>query len=277
MKLAVVYGGSQGVRELRAGPLAQHLGCPLFDASEDLPGRFDTIVLVKRPLRLADSIRSMCDRLIWDPLDCWRPKQARKQQAAEFWQIECAALQPDALIATSPSCRSAMLHTGIPVEIIPHAADPRIDGSWGNPDGPVVYYGYPQFAGPVMAQLFDAACDIGRVFVPVDHRTTGIDAIRGASLHICLRWKPHDYELNRLCKPLVKLENAAAAGVPVLASGHDCITSQRPDAYAISHKKCDFAKLLNEAMWGGPLGNPYTMDRYVADMERVIMEARSDQ
>ena len=57
---------------------------------------------------------------------------------------------------------------------------------------------------------------------------TPAPAMLNRALEKALRLAPHDTPLNRWCKPQVKLENAAAAGCPVLASGHPSVTSLRP-------------------------------------------------
>lgn len=270
MRIAVACGGSTGVHKLRAEPLAKHLGCPLFDTSQPITGRFDTIILIKRPLGEVSSIRKACERLIWDPLDCWRHTRKNLIDPARYWQMECESVRPDELIATSPACLGTMQATGLPVSLVPHACDPSIEPTWYNRHGPIVYYGYPSFIGPVMADLFDAAWAIGRRFVPVDFRVSPVSVLKGACLHLCLRMRPHDYPLNRFCKPQVKLENAAAAGAPVMVSGHPCAASLRSEAFCISHKRPRWARLLRQAIDSPRLSDPYTMEKYLSDLDRVI-------
>lgn len=272
MRIAIAFSGSDAVQKLRVEPLARHLDCPVIDLADGFKDRFDTLILVKKPHGNFEAIRKACDRLIWDPLDCWAHGEGRKSQdVPAFWKKKVAESGCDELIATSPACRLTMLPTGLPVHLVPHACDERIDPSWGNPDGPVVYYGYPDFIGPVAMDIYNACASLGREFVMYDFRTSPLELIKGASAHICLRWEPHDYPLNQFCKPVVKLENAAAAGVPVMASKHSSVTSLWPDAYAMGHFRVDWPRRINKLLTRiPPLSGPYTTDRYVNEMQRVV-------
>jgi hypothetical protein len=226
-----------GAFRMRGIPVAQAFGWDLIDTTagpEALSrrSRYDTIILVKYHHGCAGQLRRSCRRLIYDVLDAW-PRDSIAEPAL-FWQQCRNDVGFDDIVVTTPSALQSAIDALPPerVHLLPHHADPRIPGDWYDKRGPIVYAGHRRFVRISKPTLLEAARRLGREFV-VAHGGRGWRCLRGASLAVALRLPPTDTPLNRIAKPAVKLENAAAAGLPVLASNHPCVTSVRPEVYSV--------------------------------------------
>lgn len=232
MKVAVCGSISLGGVKMRGRAMAAALGWQFRDVARDRYEKTDVTILVKSPLAARrEALRATCDRLIWDPLDCWSQKNI---PPLEFWRRAIDELQPDDVLLTTPSAIDCVLlalagHPRPPrLHLVPHQCDARVEDVESNPAGWVVYAGAMQYAKFGVAAM-RAACElIGRrmVFSSGDEAWRGL---HGASLVLAPRLPPSAFPLNRLCKPQVKLENAAALGLAVLATDCPCVTSLRPE------------------------------------------------
>jgi len=106
---------------------------------------------------------------------------------------------------------------------------------------------------------------------------TDLDMLRGASLVVAVR-NNHDYELNRWCKPQIKLENAAVAGLPVLASDHPCITTDFPDGPVTNQLDTldDWVIAIQTALRGPRLTNRgFNDDWYVSKIDALCSDLQN--
>ena len=142
----------------------------------------------------------------------------------------------------------------------------RVFGGMGleGSDGPVVYSGAKRYIQSELAAIKKACKDLDRRLV-LESGKGPPHRLRGASLVLHLRLAPHDTPLNRWCKPQVKLENAAAAGCPVLASGHPSVTSLRP---GVPTAHGSWAESIAHALSQAPLANPVSLE----DHRRLIRQ-----
>ena len=202
---------SYGAVRMRGVAVAAAMGAPFADLKAGVPSA-DVVVLVKRcPEGVAAELRRSCRVLIWDPLDSWISDNA---QDVGYWSRMRDKLGFDVIVSTSPSCSDAMWASGARVHMLPHHADPRI-GHWVDPKGPVVYCGGMQYVMGAVKAIAAAAKAVGHEFL-VHEGNEAWKGLKRAALCVHMRVAPHDYELNRLCKPQVKAENAMAARVPVV-------------------------------------------------------------
>ena len=277
-KTGVVVGPSSfGSFQMRGKPLAEHLQFP----SQNSRGRvrltrnFDVGLIIK-----ADSppvMREKCRRLIWDPLDPWyADPRAMRMHPADYWRAKHRKLGFDEIIATSPACEETM-RAGLPdsvrVWMVPHHSDPRIEPSWYDPNGPIVYAGARYFVDSARREIEEAAKRIGREVV-FDHDHHAWKRLRGASLSLCLRLPPYNVPLNRHCKPQVKVANAAAAGIPVLTTDDPCTTSLYEDVVAapVEHflSVDQLGKDLERALASEPPKARFTETDWLARMKEVV-------
>lgn len=226
MKIAVVGRRGLGGVVMRGSDVARINGWHFFDLSQ-LPHRchFDAVLLVKYHLGLAAQVRSACDRLIFDPLDCWESDDPRSTPQ-EFWSRMHNDLHFDDILATSPA-GAEVLSECLPdcrVHLLPHHSDPRIVPDWYSPVGPIVYAGGENYIASQAAEIQQACDRIGRQLILDCNRRPTL-SLKGAALHLHPRFPPTDSMLNRFCKPQVKAANAAAAATPILATAHPCFTS----------------------------------------------------
>lgn len=264
--------------KMRGVAVADKLGVPFVDLSE-LSGRYDTLVLVKywthgRDHDYSKVLRRSCERLIFDPLDVFSSTKPLAEPS-EFWRWCWKRLQFNDLIATSPACADSMV-SGVPslmpepvqFHLLPHHADPRIGPDWYNPRGPVVYAGGLRFIQSALVEI-QAACDrLGRRLL-LDYNKDCWRRLQGAALALHLRLPPEDTPLNRYCKPQVKLENAAAAGLPCLATADPCVMS-----LDIPHIVAASGDFFGDIRWSlenaAPLTNPVTLDHHCARMAQLL-------
>lgn len=266
MKAAFIGRRGLGGVTMRAAPTAKALGLPLVDCKDFSPSSFwDTLVVCKYWPDV--DLKGRCGRLIWDPLDAW---ESTKPHAApvEFWRWAHSKLRFDAIVATSPAAADTMRAALPDVEIImsPHHADPRIEADWYDPDGPIVYAGGIRFIDSAIPALTEAARRLGRKFI-VDTDRECWKSLKGAALSLCLRLPPCDGEINRTCKPTVKVENTAAAGLCCLASDHPSITSLRPE---ITVPRGSWESAILSALEAGPLKNPVRIEKHIDIMGKAI-------
>jgi len=270
--------------KMRGVAVADKLGVPFVDLSE-LSGRYDTLVLVKYWTHGKDSdyakiSRRSCTRLVFDPLDVFSGTKPDAEPSL-FWSWCWNRLHFDDLIATSPACAETMetaraSHGDVPAPFVihqaPHHADPRVGPDWYNPNGPVVYAGGVRFIASALPRI-QAACDrLGRRLL-LDYRRDCWERLKGAALALHLRLPPEDTPLNRHAKPQVKLENAAAAGVPCLATPDPCVTSLREVRGGLTaHREHnpDWQSLIDDSLDGDTLSNPVTLDHHCARMARIL-------
>ena len=256
-----------GVR-MRGISVAQALGVPFYDL-RDLSkiDRAGTLILVKYHDRYGELIRQKCERLIYDPLDAWLKTRYHDAQSSEFWRWTRQELHFDEIIATSPACAETMRAAlpSVPLHLAPHHADPTITPGY-KATGHVVYAGAVRYI-KAEKRAIKACCRLlGRKLVIEAAKQTP-KSLNGASLMLHLRLKPHDTHLNRYCKPQVKLENAAAAGLPVVASDHPCTTSLRPEV--VRHAG-DWERSIRDGLATEPLRNPVKLKDHVAHLRKIL-------
>lgn len=272
MKVAIIGNRSLGGVVMRGQHVAQRLGILCYSLAEiDRIPHHDVLILVKYHNDFGAQIREKCDRLIYDPLDCWSSlAKWRNRDPVDFWRWTRAQLGFDEIIATSPACAETMTESlpTVPVHILPHHADPRVGPNWYHPDGPVVYAGGIRFLGS-HAQAIEWACNkLGRQFV-ADVGRACERSLKGASLCLNLRMSPENTDLNVMCKPQVKSENAAAAGLPMLATYDPCCYSLRPEA-AYFNEGLSWKDNIERALGSAPLSDPVTLDEHAAGIERIL-------
>ena len=81
------------------------------------------------------------------------------------------------------------------VHLVPHQCDNRIQPTWRDPEGPVVYSGLSKFIASGLDRIHEACRLIGKRFVMAPE----CDVLQGAALVLSLRLAPWNDELNRRC------------------------------------------------------------------------------
>lgn len=269
MRVAFVGKRGLGGVVMRGQSVAKKMGVEFLDVSEFPTKRaYDCIVLVKYWLGKASAIRKSCDRLIFDPLDCWMSTKPRAVPD-RFWKWCMNELSFDDIIATSKACAVTMDKVGATIHLLPHHCDGRVTADFYDPLGPVVYSGGLQFVRPEVNNIRDACAHLGKKFVIRSGRGCQ-EALEGASLCLHLRLWPEDTMLNKWCKPQVKLENAKAAGLPMLATRHPCVSSSVCEGVVWSQNYSDWAERVAAALEAPRLKDPMTLDRHVSVIENII-------
>ncbi len=270
MRVAFTGRAGLGGAMMRGKAVSQVLGVPFVETEGvSTQDRIDTLVLVKY-WGDPDELRGKCDRLIFDPLDCWSSfREWLDAEPADFWRWTHRVLRFDEIIATSPACARVMRDAlpRVPVHLAPHHADPAISPSCYAPKGSVVYAGRLRYIESELRSIQKACKRLGRRLVVEKAKWTPT-CLEGASLFLHLRLPPTDTPLNRHCKPQVKLENAAAAGLPVLASPDPCVTSLRP---GVTESSDDWERGIEAALRSEPLANPVSLDEHARTMERILL------
>lgn len=274
MKVAIA-GAKGGSFELRGRMVAERLKWDVIELTTKPPKidrKYDLIVLVKYDHSHASLLRSACKYLWWDALDAfstWAPHTT----AEEFWTWAQIRIGCDAIIATSPACAESMSGIGVPVFMLPHHSDPRVEPIAHDLAGDVVYWGARQYIDsglPIIAQ----ACDrIGRTF-RIDETSGPWTCDRSVSVALHLRLPPFDSDVMRRCKPQVKLANAAAARIPVLATDDPCATSLCPEVTTVTREQCQdvdaLALALSRAIDGRSPSAAVTLGDHCRELSRLI-------
>jgi hypothetical protein len=274
MRVAVVGRTGLGGMVMRGDPVAKALGASVLDVKPFTPkGHYDVILLVKYHGGFASRVRESCDRLIYDPLDCWGEAE-RWVDPVQFWKHKFQELRFNDILATSPACQSLMREalSETNIHLAPHHADPAVNPDWHDPTGPIVYAGGSNYVMSGIVQIRRACQRIGREF-RIDLNRSALKSLRGCSLMLNPRLPPFDSPLNRYCKPQVKAENCAAAGMRMLASDDPCVTSWRDVPVATTDEWLDDEKLerrIKAAFDSPPLSNPVTLQSHVEFLRSIL-------
>lgn len=264
------YGGTK----MRGALLARHLKTKLVHPSKVGGLQRRDIVYYIKDGACGKAIRRTAHRLIYDPLDVfYRTRHTR--EPTDYWQAQHHEIQFDDIIATSPACFELMVSCMPPevkVHLVPHQCDMRIKSNWYNPEGPIVYAGITAFIKEKLPEIKEACKRLGRPFIHANPQGT----LKGASLALALRCAPYNTKVNRYCKPQIKIENAAAAGLPMVTTDDPATLSQRPEL-AIYAVPTDFtAEQLYEAMQralkGTSLQDPYTDRDFLEDIDKILKQ-----
>lgn len=261
---AIIGRSEMGGVKMRGVDIAVRAGLQFFDSRMLPPGRYGTLIIVKYWPDNIREIRSRCDRLILDPLDCWCQTQPQ-MKPQEFWRWCKEQTGCDAMVATAPSVAETMKSCGVEVLYAPHHADPRVGTDWYNPDGPVVYAGGGRYLGSEVKAIEAACARLGRDFVSRQDADCW-QALQGAALALSCRFGPERTPLNIWCKPGVKLANAARAGIPVLAT-HDPAVFTLCDVEMVTG---DWEADIAAALKSPPCNAPHAIDDY-ANLLRAIL------
>lgn len=286
MRVGVIGPTTYPSFRIRGAPLAAAHGWETLDVSQPIPGRFDVLWLVKRrPGADLEAVRRACDRLIVDPLDWWSSPPTADY--VTWWNALYNEIIFDEVVVTSPAgheCFCAWLLgfwlSGMQLgphhprcHLLPHPCDGRIAGDWHDPHGPIVYAGSRCFLGdPAPWQA--AAAKLGRELRIDYSQHNAWRSLRGAALQLCVRVPPHDCEWNRWNRPQIKLENSAAAGVPLIYNGHPCETSLHPNHPAVHPAQLGdvdwLAGELDQALTSGPPRTCYRPEHFHAEALQIV-------
>lgn len=266
MKIAVTGNPKLGGVQMRGESLANACGWDFIPLHKLKPSdQFDLLILVKY-WKDATLLRAIARRLVWDCLDSWEGLDQGHQHPQDFFRWARKRLAFDELISTSPRCQREMQNglPGVKVHLLPHHADPRIQGDWYWPGGPAVYAGAERF---ILEKPMANACwdHLQRPFV-VNYSRDCWESLRGASYAVIGRCGATNHLLNDLCKPQVKLENALAAGLPIFGrldtAGVSVLAPRKPDG-----------STLEIIPTGGPLG---TLEIHPAGASPVTLAASAE-
>jgi hypothetical protein len=269
-EIAVVGSESFGGVRMRGRLLAEHLACKLIaPQGVERMARRDTIIAVKGGF-CPKTVRARCDRLIFDPLDVFAGSNSHSDPAS-YWRSAYKQLRFDDILATSPACYDVMrgaLPASVAVHLVPHASDSTIEPDWRRPDGPVVYTGLRRFVDSGIDRIRQACRLIGKEL------TIGkdCDALQGAALALALRLPPYDTELNRYCKPQIKLANAAAAGLPAVSTDCPAALSLYPEmpSVPVNFSARQLAEAMQQSLAGPGLPRVFYERDYLAAMDRLL-------
>lgn len=263
--------------QMRGLPLQRELRWPHQDSRKPLKldGQYDTALVVK--WYYPKELRKRTERIIWDPLDSyWNRPREIGLKPSDYWKCAHYDLQFDEVVATSPACAATMragLPTSVKVHIVPHAADSRIDSTWHDSDGPVVFAGcmaWLKSPAPIKA-----ACKrIGKRFV-LDKSFHSWKSLKGASLQLCIR-TARCYSLHWYCKPQIKMANSAAGGIPAVSTDIQAATSLWPEAVTCHPQDANnpqtLAAHMLRALDSPPPQQQFTEADWIATM-KVILNA----
>lgn len=275
MRIAVAGREGMGGFEMRGRLIAALMGwevIPLVRGRTPKIKRYDAIVLVKYDLEHAIALRSSCGLLVWDALDAFS-QWGKNNQAVPFWR-HCAGRIPfDAIIATSPECE-AVMREALPshhVWHLPHSADPRVDPIDWSHDGDVVYWGGGQYIASGVPMIQRACKQLGRRFV-LDESKGPWRASAPVSCVLHLRLPPTNSDVARRCKPQIKLANAAAAELPILATNDPCVTTLDQHVRTITPDEATDLESLTIAIGDASLCDP-PVDQPSAEEHAVRLDA----
>lgn len=269
MKIAFAGRAGLGGFLMRGESVAKVLGADIIPLpTQRISKHYDVIVLVKYAVGCETLLRNACDRFIFDGLDGWSDKPNATPE--DLWRWRYKHLKFDDILATSPACLETMA-TSVPearCHLLPHHADAKIDSSWYDPQGPVVYAGGQHYAARYLGDIERACRHVGRKFVGNFGRRP-VDSLRGAALQLHPRFPPTDTPLNRLCKPQIKIANAAAAGCPILATAHPCVTSLDSGGCLIDHHD-NWERLLMRALESSPPVLQSTLQEHAQKLRKLL-------
>ena len=267
--LAFVGRKYLGGVKMRGVEVAQKMGVPFIDNKKLDPWgkKFDTIILVKywiNDQKWLQTLRNRCHTLIYDPLDSWTQTRPH-YKATAFWKWTQKILKWDRIVATSGSCVASMIECNKPIHMGLHHADSRIKNDWYDPKGPIVYAGGLRFIASELDNIKPICKKLNRILIVAGGKDCW-QSLQGASLVLHPRFSPEDTDLNKHCKPQVKLENSIAAGIPIVATWHPCVFTCRHNVQNMDPKN-DFG--IAEALECGPyLENPFTIDHYIEEIRK---------
>lgn len=262
---------------LRGEHVAERLGWDVIELDRERPtidGHYDAIVLIKYDLGHAGLLRKHCDRLVWDPIDAftqWGPAS----DACAFWTWAESRIPFDTIIATSPACEVVM-RAALQVRdvwLLPHAADPRVQPMQRSERGDVVYWGGRQYIESVIEPINRACEAIERRFV-IDERKGPWQHDGPVAVALHLRTHPFDSDVMRRCKPQVKLANASAAGLPVLATYDPCVWTLCENVRTIDARDCCrpilLASRIAAAACDAPPAPAVTLDEHCRNLAALL-------
>lgn len=279
LKIAFTGRPKLGGVQMRGVSVAESMGVPFVPINEIRKDDWwDVLILVKYWRGYEGVLRAATSRLIFDPLDMFESTKPTAQPE-EFWAWCRKSLPFDDILATSPACAATMQAAGIPpdrIHLAPHHADSRIEnnitlsgcGNWHDPSGPVVYCGGLRYIEWALPALQRACQSLGRALI-VNTDRDAWRGLRGAALSLHLRMPPFDTLLNQTCKPQVKLENAAAAGVPILCSPHPCTLTLRPEVRTWWGVESDLVHDLTAALRLPPPLRPVRIEDHVERIRAI--------
>lgn len=274
MRIGVMGPRGYGSWRIRGAPLAKANGWDVLDVSRPVPRHYDVIWLVKRRLGrpLPENLRKRCDRLILDPLDFWAsPSRVDPERC---WRQLHAQIPFDDIVATSPACETVMRQglaaQPVRVHFLPHQCDARIRNSWRDENGPVVYSGSAGYIRPIENLIRYACRELGREYRPDYSQHHSWRNLQGASLVLAFRVGRHDCPFTRHCKPQIKIENAAAAGIPVLCEGHPCQTSLHPDV-CVQDNPDTPAAAIAQAIAADPPADCYRPQQFFEEARQIVL------
>lgn len=260
------FGGVQ----MRGRALARHWAIPLLSPREALSMPHTGTIIAVKCGTAASSLRQKCDRLIYDPLDDFVDSPP-STEPAEYWRSKYRQLAFDDILATSPACYETMrsaLPPGCRIHLVPHPCDSRVNESWRDPNGPIAYAGMDCFIESGLSRIHEACRRVGKDFVSGGT----CEVLRGASLALALRLPPFNTSLNRHCKPQIKVENAAAAGLPVVTTDCPAARSLRSQVLAVrpDFTAEELAHAMRRALAGPPPAEAFREGHFLAAMDRVL-------
>jgi hypothetical protein len=230
-KGCVIGPASWGSYQMRGKPIAQRFGFDQYNSRAKVDTgdrRYEDCLAVK--CDVPPILRRTAKRIFFDPLDKWFGSAREASLSPAQWLANEHGRNKftDLIAATIPMREAAKRGLrGVRVHLVPHHADERVGQDWYDPDGPIVYAGMSKFIEPVLRTVRQACKIIGKEFVyNTDHHAW--KALEGASLILAPRAGLRT-KLNLMCKPTVKIANAAQAGVPVLATDDPAITTLYQD------------------------------------------------
>lgn len=233
----------------------------------------DTCLAVK--CDVPPDVQKRCRRIVYMPMDQWFESREQMEMSPEEWlRDKCIKNGVTDLIVENPAVAElAIWIPEVTVHAIPHHSDPRIQPDWYDPNGPIVYSGHRCFVETGKPILQKAAEMIGRKIIWA-HGDNQWAALEGAALVLAMRYPPYATDMHRMLKPAVKVANAAAAGIPVLATDDQAITTLYPDVEALTLEEAmepgKVADAMNRAIVTPQSNMVYSQDDYLSDMMEVL-------
>lgn len=213
MKILVTGGGSSGSWQIRGAQLGSAIGATVqVDASQELIGKHDIVVLVKRH---KDGLlnRLQKKRVVWDIVDSY------PQPVGNLWdRFACMSwlesklrlIKPVAVVAATEVMAKDCESLGYKAICIPHHARQGLKRTGIRPMRVVGYEGGLQHLGAWRHWLEEQCKRRGWVFVPQAAALNDLDIV------VALR--EYNGYASRNYKSNVKLANAQASGTPIICN-----------------------------------------------------------